>query len=88
MMENPGAHNLIEARPQIVYPLDGKLVDLKIVQVVFSLELLGTAHTRCAEVDADNLSRRPTQSMLGRLRCPAAGNQDCAIFPVRSGGPK
>src|SRR4029453_3115213 len=49
MMENPGADNLIEARFQVAYPLDGKLADLKIVQVVFPLELLGTAHTGCAE---------------------------------------
>jgi|GEM_PF-4685608 len=76
MMENPGADNLIEAHFQVTYPLDGKLADLEIVQVVFPLELLGTAHTRCAEVDAGNLSRRPTQSMLGCLRCPATGNQD------------
>ncbi len=55
MMENPGAHNLIEARLQIVHLLDGKLVDLEIVQVVFSLQLLSTTYTCCAEVDADNL---------------------------------
>jgi len=31
MMENPGAYNLIEARPQIIYTLNGKLIDLQIV---------------------------------------------------------
>src|SRR5262245_689718 len=76
MMENPGADNLIEVRFQLVYPLDGKLADLEIVQVVFPLELLGRAHTGCAEVDAGDLSRRPTHGMLGSLRCSAAGNQD------------
>jgi hypothetical protein len=76
MMENPGADNLIEAHFQVAHPLDGKLVDLKIVHVVLALELLGTAHARCAEIDAGNLSRRPTQGMLCRLRCPATGNQD------------
>ena len=67
---------------------DGKSVDLKIVQTVFSLELLNAAHTRCAKVDADNLSRGPTQGMLGRLRCAAAGDEDGVVFLVRSGGPK
>src|SRR5262244_4378968 len=37
MMENSGADNLIEVRFQLVYPLDGKLADLEIVQVVFPL---------------------------------------------------
>ena len=37
MMENPGADYLIEDCPEFVYPLDGKLVELEIVQVVFSL---------------------------------------------------
>src|SRR4029077_2160870 len=88
MMENPGADNLIEAHFQVTYLLDGKLTDLEIVQVVFPLELLGTAHTVCAEVDAGNLSRRPTQSMLGRLRCPAAGNEDGLVFPIGSYRPE
>src|SRR5262245_65260305 len=76
MMENPGADNLIEARFQVVCPLDRKLVDLEIIQVVLSLEILSTAHTGCAEVDAGNPRCRPPQSMLGRLRCPATGNED------------
>src|SRR5215475_1564568 len=40
MMENPGTDNLIEARFQLVYPLDRELMDLEIIQVVLSLELL------------------------------------------------
>src|SRR4030095_15836094 len=84
MMEHPGADNLIEARFQLVYPLDRKLADLEIAQMIFSLELLGTAHARCAEVDAGNLSRRPTQGMLGRLRCPAAGDENGMVFPIGS----
>lgn len=82
MMENSGADDLIETRFQITYSLDGKLTNLEIAQVVFALELLGTAHTGCAEVDAGNLSRRPTQGMLGRLRGPAAGNEDGLVFPI------
>ncbi len=88
MMENPGAHNLIEARLQFVYPLDGKLVDLEIVQVVFSLEFLGMAHTCRAKIDARNLSLGPTHRMLGRLRCPAAGNKDGPVFSKRAGRPE
>ena len=88
MMENPSADNLIEVHFQIVHPLDRKLLDLKIVQTVFSLQLLSAAHTRCAKVDADNPSSGPTQGMLGRLRCPAAGNEDGVVFLVRSSGPK
>ena len=88
MMEHAGTHDLIEARLQFARPLDGKLADLEIVQVVFPLELLRTAHAGCAEVDAGHLSRRPAQGMLGRLRGPAAGNEDGVIFPVRSGGPE
>ena len=84
MMENTGADDLIEARSQVTYPLDGKLVDLEIVQVVFPLESLGTAHTGCAEVDAGDLSRGPTHGMLGRLRCSAAGNEDGLVFPIGS----
>ena len=88
MMENPGADDLIEARFQVACPLDGKLADLEIVQAVFPLELLGTAHARCAEVDAGNPSRRPAQGMLGRLRCPAAGNEDGLILPIGPCGPE
>src|SRR5262245_50151648 len=88
MMKNAGADDLIEAHFQVTYAFDGKLADLEIVQVVFPLELLGTAHTGCAEIDADDMSRRPTQSMLGRLRCPAAGNEDGFVFPVGSCRPE
>src|SRR4029077_6534067 len=88
MMKNPGADNLIEARFQFVDALERKLADLEIVQVVFPLELLGRAHTGCAEVDAGDLSRRPTQSMLGRLRCPAPSNEDGLVFPIGSYRPE
>src|SRR5262249_7190668 len=88
MMENPGAENLIEARCQLVDPLDGELADMEIGQVVLLLELLGTAHTGCAEVDTDNLSRRPAQRMLGGLRCPAASNEDGVVVPIGSCRPE
>ena len=57
VMENPGAHNLIETQSQIVHPFDAKLMNLEIFQVVFSLELFRTAHTRGTIVDAGNLSQ-------------------------------
>src|SRR5947208_9588394 len=44
------ADNLIEARLQFVRPLDGKLVDLKISQVVFSFELFDAAYAGFAEL--------------------------------------
>ena len=37
MMQNPSAHDLIEGHPQIVYTLDGKLVDLEIIKLYFLL---------------------------------------------------
>ena len=88
MMENPGAHNPIEAPLQFVYTLNGQLVDLEVVQAVFSLEILSTPHARPANVDADNLRRRPTQCMLGCLRCAAAGNENGEVFHIGSGRPK
>src|SRR5579862_2808828 len=88
MMENPGAHNLIEAHTQFVHLLDGKLVYPKILQIVFFPEILRTPHTSCTAVDARNLSRRPAHCMLDRLRFPATGNEDGLIFSKRAGRPK
>ena len=88
MMENSGADNLVEGRPQLVDTIDGKLMDLKIAQVVFPLELFRASHTRRADVDAGDLSRRPPQGMLCCLRCSAAGDENGIVFPVRSVGPK
>src|SRR6266436_4727355 len=73
MVENARAHNLIKARPQVAHLVDGHLVDLKIFQVVFPLEFLRAADTRCAEVDAGYVSPRPAQRMLGSLRRSTAG---------------
>src|SRR5207302_10105412 len=72
MMKNSSADDLVEAHSQSVYLLDWKLVDLKIFQIVFALEFLGTMHTRRADVDAGNLSCGPTQRVLCCLRCSAA----------------
>ena len=88
MMENTGADDLVEGRLQLACPLDGQLVDLEIVQFVFSFELLSTAHARRAKVDARNLRRGPTQGMLCRLGCSAAGNQNGELFPKGSGRPE
>src|SRR6266436_40008 len=82
MMENTGADNLVEAHAQLVYLLDGKLVDLKIFQIVFAFEFLRASDTRCADVDAGNLSCGPTQGMLCCLRRSAAGDENGMVFPV------
>src|SRR5579872_3875330 len=88
MMKNAGAYDLIETHPQVVHSLDVELVNLQIRKVVFFLMLLGLAHAGCTAVDTGNLSRRPAQRMLGRLRCPAARDEDGLVFPIRSAGPK
>src|SRR5262245_27810363 len=59
MMEYPGADDVIEAPLQLMYPIEGKLIDLESAQVVLSLELLGTAYARRAEIDTGNRSSRP-----------------------------
>src|SRR2546427_3994862 len=88
MVKDSGADNLIEARLQFVRPLDGKLVDLKISQVVFSFELFGTAHARFAEVDTYDSRCRPADRVLCRLRGPAAGDQNGMAFVERPRRPK
>ena len=59
MMENTSTYNLIETHPQIIHPLDGKLLDVEIVQVILPLELYRIMHTCCTEIDSGNLGRRP-----------------------------
>src|SRR5580704_8110502 len=81
-MENSGADNLVEAHSQLVYLLDGELVDLKIFQIVLTFELLRTPHARCADIDTGNLSCRPTQGMLCCLLRPAAGDENGMVFSV------
>ncbi len=88
MMENTGADNLVEAHPQLAYLLDCKLMDLKIFQIVFTLEFLRTLHTRCADIDAGNLSCGPTQGMLCCLRRSAACDENGMVFAVGSVRPE
>ena len=87
MVENAGADDLIEGRPQRADALDGKLVDLEIVEIVFPLERLGVTDAGRAEVDARHLRLRPAQGVFGRLRRPAAGDQDRLILAVGLRGP-
>ena len=56
--------------------------------MVLSLELQGTSHAGCAEIDAGHARCGPAQGMFGRLRGSAAGNQNREVFAVRSGRPK
>src|SRR5215831_15715644 len=88
MMEYPGADDMIKAPLQLVYPIDGELMDLESAQVVLSLEFLGTAYARGAEIDAGNPSSRPPQGIPGRLRCAASRNEDGVVFPMRKSGPE
>src|SRR5882672_4103380 len=87
MMQNSGAHDLIEA-PQFAGAFNGKLMDVEIVQVVFSLECLSAANAGCTEVDAGHAGRRPAQGMLGGLGRPAARNQNGKVFAITSGRPE
>ena len=67
MVQNSGADYLLEVRPKFACTLYWKLADMEIVQLVFALELFGMTQTRCAEVDAGDLGRRPAQGVLCRL---------------------
>src|SRR5437899_1249234 len=87
MMKHAGADDLVEARLQFAGPLEGKLAHLKIVQLVLSLELLGTAHARFAEIDTHDSRCRPAHRVLGGLRRPAPSDQNGQVFPKGSGRP-
>src|SRR5277367_805455 len=63
-------------------------MDLKIGQAIFALERLRPLHTRCADVDTGDLSRRPANRMLRRLGCSTAGDKNGMVLPVRCGRPK
>src|SRR5262249_6806738 len=88
MMEHPGADDVIEAPLQFVYSIDGELMDLERAQVVLSLEPLGTADARRAEIDAGDPSPRPAQGIPGSLRRAASRNEDGVVFPVGSRRPE
>src|SRR5262245_7808570 len=87
MMEHPGADDVIEAPLQLVYPINGELVDLESTQLVLLLEFLGTAYARRAEIDAGDPSPRQPQSVPGRLRCAASRNEDGVVLPIGKSGP-
>ena len=88
MMQNPGADDLIEMRLEFRRTLDRQLVHLEILETVLSLEFQGTAHAGCAEIYTRYPRVRPTQGVLGRLRCSAAGDENREIFRIAPGGPK
>ena len=56
--------------------------------MVFIFEFLGASHTGCAEVDADNLSFRPTHCIFCSLRGPAAGYQNGEILTISAVRPE
>src|SRR5262249_922025 len=88
MMEDPGANDVIEARLQLVYPIDGEVMDLESAQLVLLLEFLGTAHARRAEIDAGDASPRPPQGIPGRLGWAASRKEEGVIPPVGKRGPE
>ena len=81
MMKDSGADDLVEAGREFARPLDGKAMYLEIVQRVPSLEVSRGAHARFTEIDARDTRPRPAHRMLGRLGCPAAGDQNGMVFP-------
>src|SRR5271155_5644521 len=87
-MKHAGADDLVEAGLQFVRALDGKPAHLKIVQLVFSFQLVGTANARFAEVDTHNSRSRPTHRVLGRLRRPTTSYQNRLVFAIGYGRPK
>ncbi len=87
MMKHSGTHDLVEARLQFARPLERQLAHLKIVQLVFSFQVLGTAHARFAEIDTRDPRCRPAHRVLGRLGCPAPCNENGQVLAERSGRP-
>jgi hypothetical protein len=88
MMEHPGADDVIEAPLQLVYPIDGELMNLESAQLVLSLESFGTGHARGAEIDGGDSSTRPPQGIPGRLRRAASRNEDGVVLPMGKSGPE
>ena len=75
VVQHARTHDLVETAAQLTGPLDRQLADLQIVQMVFAFQRLGVANARLADVDADHLASGLAQGVLGRLRCPTAGDQ-------------
>ena len=67
MVQDAGADDLIEGRPQLADPLNRQLMNLEVVQRVFAFELLGGLDARGAEVDASHLCGGPAKGMLRGL---------------------
>jgi len=82
MVQHTRADDLVEAASQVAYTLHRELVDLEILQLVFTLEFLGVADARGADVNAHDASLRLAQGMFGRLRCAASGDENCQVFPI------
>jgi hypothetical protein len=83
MMQHAGTDNLIEALPKIAHLLERQLVDLKIVEFVLALQLLGMSYACGTKVDAGDMSRGPADSVSGRLRGAAAGDEYRVVLAVR-----
>src|SRR5215831_3829054 len=88
MMKNSRANDLVEFSSQIAYLFQSELVHLKILQVILLFQLPSALHACRAHIDPGDPGLRPAQSLLRRLRCSAAGNQDGLIVPIRAAGPE
>jgi hypothetical protein len=88
MVKHTRANDLIKTHSQVSYMFDIELVDVKILESMFFLELLRVIHTGCAAVDASHLSLWPPQHMLSRLGCPASCDQYGLILLIKAVRPK
>jgi hypothetical protein len=88
MMQDSGADDPVVRSIEGVDAIDGKLMNLKVGQVMFALKLLGASNTRCAEINTSDLSAGPTQRVLCGLRRSAAGDKNGIIFAIWLVGPK
>ena len=82
MVQDAGAHDLVERHSQLADAIDRQLVDLEIRQVVLAFQIFSVADAGRAEVNPDDPSSRTARGMLRCLGCAAAGDEDGARFRV------
>src|SRR4029434_2437948 len=88
MVQHTGADDQIEAPLHCTHSLDRAVHGLEVGQSVLLSQLLRVFEARRADVDADNVRLRPAESVLRRLPCAAAGDQNMEIGAIRRVGPE
>lgn len=88
VMQHPGAHDVIERAPKLLDPLDRKVVQLEVLQIVLALEIARVAKARLADVDGDDSRIRLTERVSRRLRGAAARDEDLLASAHRLGRPQ